>query len=163
MYTKPCVADKFDLPLVLETNRMRLRPLTIHDAVKDYDAVMTSEHRLKTVFEPDGEWPTGLTLQQNIAELGWHQTEFELRTSFAYTVVSLDETEVLGCMYIYPTDKDDYDVYCTMWVRESQADTGLDQHLFENVKAWLDESWPFANVAYPGSEMSWHDWIQGQS
>ncbi|MCP4386775.1 MAG: GNAT family N-acetyltransferase, partial [Gammaproteobacteria bacterium] len=84
MYNQPIVADDFEVPEVMETERIRLRPLTIHLAVKDYDAVMTSEKRLRTVHDPGGEWPQGLTLEQNIIELGWHQSEFQLRTSFAY-------------------------------------------------------------------------------
>jgi hypothetical protein len=105
MYNLPLVPEDFDVPEILETQRMRLRPLTINDAVKDYEAVMTSEERLRSVFDPGGDWPSGLTLEQDIIELGWHQTEFQLRTSFAYTVVSLDESEVLGCIYNLPNTK----------------------------------------------------------
>jgi hypothetical protein len=36
----------FDGPELLETDRFRIRPLTIHDVVKDYDAVMTSREHL---------------------------------------------------------------------------------------------------------------------
>lgn len=150
MYNHPIVPDNFEVPESLETDRMRLRPLTVADTVKDYDAVMTSEHRLRTLFHPGGEWPRGLTLEQDLIELGWHQTEFQLRTSFAYTVVSLDESSVLGCMYIYPCRDGAADVEVTMWVRESEADTGLDQHLFESVKAWILASWPFSNPVFPG-------------
>lgn len=32
----------FEPPKLLETERFRLRPITIHDVVKDYEAVMTS-------------------------------------------------------------------------------------------------------------------------
>lgn len=158
MYNRPLVPDNFSVPEVLETPRMRLRPLTINDAVKDFDAVMESENRLRTVFEPGGEWPSGLTLEQNMIELGWHQTEFQLRTSFAYTVVNLDETKVLGCMYIYPTTKPGYDVEITMWVRQSQVADGLDAHLFETVERWIAESWPLQNPAYPGRRISFDDW-----
>ena len=158
MYNPPIVPDDFQVPLVLETERMRLRPLTMADAERDYAAVMSSEHRLKTVFRENGDWPTGLTLDQNVMELGWHQTEFELRTSFAYTVVSLDESQVLGCMYIYPTSRGNYDVEVTMWVRESEADTGLDGHLFDTVSNWISSIWPFKNVAYPGRVISWNEW-----
>ena len=158
MYNPPIVPDDFQVPLVLETERMRLRPLTMADAERDYAAVMSSEHRLKTVFRENGDWPTGLTLDQNVMELGWHQTEFELRTSFAYTVVSLDESQVLGCMYIYPTSRGDYDVEVTMWVRESEADTGLDDHLFDTVSNWISATWPFRNVAYPGRIIGWEEW-----
>jgi hypothetical protein len=54
MYRVPLVPDDFDVPLRLETERLRLRPLLTSDAVKDYDAVMTSAERLQTVFR---SWP----------------------------------------------------------------------------------------------------------
>ena len=158
MYNPPIVPDDFEVPQVLETERMRLRPLTMADVEQDYEAVMSSEHRLKTVFRENGDWPTGLTLDHNVMELGWHQTEFGLRTSFAYTVVSLDESQVLGCMYIYPTKKGPYEVEVTMWVRESEANTGLDEHLFNNVFNWISTVWPFENVAYPGRHIGWQEW-----
>lgn len=158
MYNLPIVPDNFDVPQVLETASMRLRPLTINDAVKDYDAVMTSEERLRNVYDPGGEWPLGLTLEQDIIELGWHQAEFQLRSSFAYTVVSLDESEVLGCMYIYPTRKPGYDVEITMWVRQSRVEEGLDQHLFETVESWITDCWPFTSPAYPGRRIAFDEW-----
>ena len=158
MYNQPLVPDEFEAPSGLETPRMRLRPLTINDAVKDFDAVMTSAERLKTVFRPNGDWPTGLTLEQNLIELGWHQTEFQMGTSFAYTVVSLDGNEVLGCVYFYPTDRADHDVEITMWVRQSRVDEGLDAHLFETVEGWVAQHWPFRNPAYPGRKISFENW-----
>lgn len=158
MYNPSIVPDSFDVPQVLETARMRLRPLTINDAVKDYDAVMTSEAHLRNVYDPGGEWPLGLTLEQDIIELGWHQAEFQLRSSFAYTVVSLDESEVLGCMYIYPSRKPGYDVEITMWVRQSRVEEGLDQHLFETVESWVADYWPFTSPAYPGRRITFDEW-----
>jgi hypothetical protein len=158
VYNLPLVPDDFDVPKLVQTDRLRLRPLTIHDAIRDFDAVVTSEERLRTIFDPGDDWPSGLTLEQNIIELGWHQTEFQLRTSFAYTVVSLDETEVLGCVYIYPSLKDEYDAEITLWVRQSRVAEGLDQHLFETVESWIAEMWPFKKPAYPGRHISFEDW-----
>ena len=131
MYPFPLVPDDFDVPEVLETERLRLRPLTIHDVVKDFAAVMESEDRLREEFEPDNDWPSGLTLEQDLIDLGWHQREFQERSSFAFTVVDLDESCVLGCMYIYPTKKPGYDADISMWVRDSQVDSGLEEHLFD--------------------------------
>ncbi len=158
MYNPPLVPGGFDVPEVLETPRMRLRKLCVKDAEKDFDAVIASEERLRTVFRPGGHWPLGLTLEQNIAELGWHETEFNLRTSFAYTVVDLDETEVMGCMYIYPTAKSRYDAEVTMWVRQSRVDEGLDNHLFETVERWIADVWPLQNPAYRGRRISHAQW-----
>ena len=158
MYKLPIIPNTFILPTVLETQRMRLRPLTIQDVVRDYEAVMESEERLRTVFRPHGEWPAGLTLEQNTIELGWHQVEFQERTSFAYTVENLAATKILGCMYIYPTLKQGYDVEISMWVRQSQVDSGLDEHLFETVEGWINEVWPFQNPGYPGRTISFDEW-----
>ena len=158
MSAKTFVPAGFAVPERLETARLCLRPLTIHDAVKDYDAVMTSSERLRTVFRPGGDWPLGLTLEQNLIELGWHQREFQCRRSFAYTVVSPDESQVLGCLYFYPTQKDSYDVEILMWVRETEAETGLDAHLYETVKRWVETTWPFEAPAYPGREIPWETW-----
>ena len=66
----------FPVPEVLETDRLRLRMLTVNDVVKDYDAVMTSiEHLQKTKpFGPNHKWPTtDLTFEQDLVDLGWHQ------------------------------------------------------------------------------------------
>ena len=127
MYNAPIVPDDFIVPAWLETSRMRLRSLTIDDAVQDFEAVVTSETRLRTLYDPGSEWPKGLSLSQNMIELAWHQVEFQLRTSFAYTVVPPDESAVLGCLYIYPTAKRGHDVEITMWVRESEASSGHQQ------------------------------------
>ena len=63
------VADDFVVPQVLETSEFRLRMLTIHDLVKDYDAVMSSAEHLKAVW-PDSGWPEGLTLEEDLIDLG---------------------------------------------------------------------------------------------
>lgn len=47
------------IPQGFDTDRLRLRPLTIHDAVKDYEAVMSSRAELWEVFGPGTEWPAG--------------------------------------------------------------------------------------------------------
>ena len=102
--TYPFVPADFEIPSVLETESYRLRMLTINDLVKDFDAVISSSEKLKGIW-PDSTWPSGLTLEENLIDLGWHQREFTKRRSFAYTVVALDETKVLGCVYINPTIK----------------------------------------------------------
>lgn len=157
MYNEALVPSDFVVPLKLETSRLRLRPLTIDDAEKDYDAVMSSVEHLQATMRGE-DWPAGLTLKTNISELGWHETEFHLRTSFAYTVVALDESEVLGCVYIYPARKRDYDAQVWMWVRESTLAEGLDDHLYKAVKEWIDSLWPFERPAYPRREIALDTW-----
>ena len=86
----PFVPAEFKVPAKLETKEFRLRMLTVNDVVKDYDAVMTSVEHLKTIW-PGGSWPVGLTFEQDLIDLGWHQKEFQTRRSFAYTVVTPSE------------------------------------------------------------------------
>ena len=100
------VAPDFIVPERLESGRFVLRPITIHDVVKDYDAVMTSVDHIAGVFGPDTHWPAPeLTLEQDLIDLAWHQKEFQIRSSFTYTVVTPDESAVLGCVYLLPSLK----------------------------------------------------------
>ncbi len=92
------VPKNFDVPMVFKTKHFYIRMLTINDVTKDYDAVISSiEHLQKTKpFGPKHKWPDkNITLEQDLIDLGWHQKEFQNRTSFAYTVFSLDEDECL--------------------------------------------------------------------
>jgi hypothetical protein len=41
-----------EVPELLETGRFRIRPLTIHDLVRDYDAVVTSRQHPWEQFGP---------------------------------------------------------------------------------------------------------------
>ncbi len=156
---RPFVPKDFQVPATLETAEFRLRMLTIHDVVKDFDAVITSVDHLKIIW-PGGKWPEGLTLEQNLIDLGWHQKEFQIRRSFAYTVVSLSEETVKGCVYIEPTRKSGYDAEAYLWARQSELANGLEERLYNAVREWLDEQWPFENVAFPGRGIPWDRWSE---
>jgi hypothetical protein len=131
--------------------------LTVDDVVKDYDAVMTSVDHLTKVW-PGSGWPEGLTFEQDLIDLGWHQREFQIRRSFAYTVVNLSESKVLGCVYVNPTRKRGYDAEVYLWVRKSELGNGLDSRLLVAVTGWLEKEWPFKNAAFPGRDIDWRTW-----
>ena len=151
---KPMVPADFVVPTSLETSEFRLRTLTVNDVVKDYDAVMTSINSIQGVFGKGSNWPTvALTLEQDLIDLGWHQKEFQRRSSFAYTLMSLDENRCLGCMYIYPSDRDEFDAQVIFWVRESESKSGLERRLFEIIKKWMQEKFLFKNIDYPGRDL----------
>jgi len=154
---RPFVPTEFVVPNEFATANFTLRMLSIDDVEKDFEAVTSSAERVSKVW-PDSGWPAGLTLRQNLIDLGWHEKEFQNRTSFAYTMVSPDESQVLGCVYFYPTEKAEYDAEVFLWVRESEAATDLDEELFEAVQRWLATDWPFHRPAYPGRTISWEEW-----
>ena len=144
------VPSSFKVPPTLETERFRLRMLSVDDVEKDYEAVIESQELLRS---GGGSWPRdGFTIEENLADLERHQQEFLNREAFAYTVVSLDESRVLGCVYINPARKIGADAEVYMWARKSEHDLGLDRVLFQTVKRWIGELWPFDIVVYPGRE-----------
>jgi hypothetical protein len=151
------VPDDFVVPAQLDTPEFRLRMLTIHDVVQDYEAVTSSEAHLRSVW-PDSKWPQGLTLEQNLIDLGWHQKEFQRRSSFAYTVVAPDESRVIGCVYLYPSTRRGYDAEAYLWARQSELASGLERRLYATVQDWIARDWPFGTVAYPGRDIDWDSW-----
>ena len=83
-----------------------------------------------------------------------------MRTSFVYTVVNPDQSLCLGCVYIFPSPKVTFDAAVFLWVRDSVYNHGLDEVLYCFVKNWLEETWPFKAVAYPGRDLTWEVWNQ---
>ena len=135
------VPDDFDVPDGVEHERFRLRMLTVDDVVKDFDAICDRvDHKGETLppFVP--------TISLNLVDLGWHQKEFALRRSFAYTVVAPDESVVLGCVYVMPSET--HDALVRLWVRRSAYDEGLDPVLEATVRAWVADRWPFTTVSF---------------
>ena len=156
--THPFVDDDFSVPEVLETSEFRLRMLTINDVDKDYAAVMSSVEHLRNVWPGSGWPPDGLTIEDNLIDLGWHIKEFTNRTSFAYTMVTLDESKVIGSVYVSPTRKRGFDAVVYLWVRESELASGLDDRLFDTVVEWLNERWEFRSQGFPGRMIGWEEW-----
>ena len=110
---------------------------------------MSSWKHLRNPLD-DNSWPKqNMTLEEDLQDLQIHQDEFVKRVAFAYTVMSLDESICLGCVYINPSEKKDFDTEIYLWARESELKNGLEELLFETVKNWVDEKWPFMKAAFP--------------
>ncbi len=131
-----------------------LRPLTIHDVVRDYDAVMTSQPELWERFGSLWGWPAAdLSLEQNLIDLAWHQKEAQRGSSFAYAVLNPEGTQQLGCVYIDPPFQPGYQAAVLYWVRTSALSTGLEATLAEVVRQWVTTAWCLHPVEYPGREV----------
>ena len=148
MYSRPIVPENFKVPLEHKTQEFTLRPLSVKDVIRDFEAVMNSTDHLKGLLDNSG-WPIGLTMEENLIDLGWHQREFTLRHSFAYTVLSPNEEECLGCCYIYPSDKPENDVQAFYWIRKERLADGLEERLGIVFTEWLKKDWPFNNIGFP--------------
>ena len=135
------VPADFAVPTGLEHERFRLRMLTIDDVVKDFDAICD-----RVDHNGSPRPPFVMTVAENLVDLGWHQKEFQLRRSFAYTVVAPDESQVLGCVYVNPSET--HDARVTLWVRKSAFEAGLDPVLEGAVRDWIATAWPFERVPF---------------
>ena len=153
----PFVPPTFQIPDSLVTSEFTLKPLSVDHVVMDYDAVMTSVEHLKGVW-PGGTWPQGLTLKQNLIDLGWHEKDFQLRQAFAYTVLDPDGSRVAGCVYINPSRRHGHDAVIYLWARQSELASGMEDRLYTEVRRWLATAWPFKSLAFPGRGVSWDGW-----
>lgn len=141
------VPADFVVPEQLETEQYQLEPLAESHTRLDYAAVMETQQRLRA-GAPNG-WPAeGFTLEENRQDLIKHEREFAERSNFAFTVLALDRSEVLGCVYLNPAAEGGDGVDVHMWVREREYERGLDQHLHRHIDAWLRSDWPFETINY---------------
>jgi hypothetical protein len=141
----PFVPDDFEVPLELVTDQFRLEPLGPEHNERDHEAWMSSiDHIRATPGFPHGDWPTEMSLAENLEDLVRHAADFVARTGFTYSV--LDGDDVIGCVYLYPTSDGEHDVAARSWVSASRSE--LDQVLYEMVSAWLSEAWPFQRPLY---------------
>ena len=141
------VPDAFEPPAGLDHESFRLRPLGPEHNESDYAAWTSSiEHIHATPGYEGAKWPHPMTLEQNRADLIEHADEFAARKGFTYTVLALDDETVIGCLYIYPSDRPGVDAKVRSWVRA--ADARLDPVLYRVVTDWFATSWPFERIDY---------------
>ena len=141
------VPMEFDPPTQLVTDQFRLEPLGPQHNEADLAAWTSSvAHIRSTPGYPDGNWPPvdGMTLERNLQDLTRHAADFEKRTGFTFSVLQPDGSNVIGCVYIYPTTEPGYQAEVQSWVRADHAQ--LDSVLADAVAAWLDSDWPWERV-----------------
>ena len=90
-------------------------------------------------------------------------SEWELSLSYTYTVMSLDGSTCLGCVYVMPPEKAGFDAQVIYWARSGQptpaGTASLTAHLGDALEAWLaSDAWPFKRVAWPGRKIPWAEW-----
>lgn len=73
-----------------------LEPLGPQHNERDYEAWGSSiDHIRSTPGLADWDWPTPMSLEQNLGDLEGHARDFRKRTGFTYSI--LDADEVIGC------------------------------------------------------------------
>lgn len=91
--TAPSVPDR------LGVAGFDLATLTRYDLEPDLAAVMESIDLLAGMFGDD--WPLGMTREQDLADLLWHEEETRTGRSFAW-VIRTAAGDYAGCAYLKP-------------------------------------------------------------
>ncbi|MBK5307096.1 MAG: hypothetical protein JJD92_10450 [Frankiaceae bacterium] len=141
------VPSEFEPPTSLVTEQFRLEPLGPQHNQPDLAAWTSSiEHIRSTPGYPDGNWPppSGMTLEQNLNDLRRHAGDFTRGAGFTFTVLDPSDSDVIGCVYLYPSRSDEWDVTVQSWVRADRA--ALDVPLADAVSHWVATDWPWARV-----------------
>ena len=141
------VPDTFNVPRSLAGPGFRLEPLGPVHNDRDHAAWMSSIDHIRSTPGADrwrDKWPVPMSLEENLGDLVKHAGDFERRSGFTYSI--LDGDEVIGCVYIYPSQRRGYDAEVTSWVRASRA--GMDARVWRYVSKWIERDWPFANPYY---------------
>lgn len=89
-------------------------------------------------------WPTPMSLEQNMADMEMHYKEFVDRKSFTYSI--LDGDDVIGCVYIYPSESGGFDADVRSWVSAKREE--MDVVVWRTLSEWLTSVWPFAVIDY---------------
>jgi hypothetical protein len=152
----------FQAPARLElVTGHHLRQIRADDLTIDYPAVMGSQPRLWATFGPVWGWPPAdMTEAQDREDLERHADEMTRNESFNYAILDVEETALLGCVYIDPPEAEGSDAEVCWWVVDEQVGSDLDAALLPAVEHWLAESWPLQRPRIVGRDISWEDWQQ---
>ena len=146
MRPHPDFAD-WTIPPAHDLPSAHLRMLTVADLDEDMDAILESAEALVGTFGDD--WPRGLTKDEDLVDLAWHQREFTSQRSFAWVVRDPATGRYEGCAYVFPVigTRGKADVY--LWLRTgSLLDAGIARSEF---RSWLESAhWPDIAWTWPG-------------
>ena len=144
------LAPQYEVPVGLANSKHTIQPLTTAVAGIDWVAVCSVVPRVRSlqVVPPGFDGIEPPTVFQNVIDLCWHERETGRRTTLAYTVLSPDSQSCLGCIYMYPSTLSGIDAEIYMWATQE----GVEPELYDTVRVWVDEAFPFRRVAYPGRD-----------
>lgn len=158
----------------IRTDQFTIRPIRTDDAALDYDAVMESREFLRRWNQ--STWPEDdFTVEDNTGDMQDMQTRHDAGYAFGYTVMNPDESQCLGCIYVFApdakwlapaeatpvTDGDAWssvDAVIMFWVRASHLAEGLDRTLLEVIRPWFAHEWSFGRHVYAVAE-SFHEQV----
>jgi hypothetical protein len=63
---------------------------------------------------------------------------------YTFTVLNPGDNDVIGCVYLYPSPSEEWDVKVQSWVRADRS--SLDLPLADAVARWLATDWPWERL-----------------
>lgn len=137
-----------------------VRPLVPSDAELDHAAVMASREFLFH-WEQDPPYPPeDFSVAGNLVDLEKMDEAHQNGSRYTYSVLTADESQVLGCVYLLPnddrlyrtaevtshdgTDLSTVDVTVSFWVRPATWADGFERTLLSATLDWLRGDWSFA-------------------
>jgi len=137
-----------------------LRPIRATDVDLDMPAVMGSRERLWSIYGVAWGWPPAhMTHEMDREDLARHEAEIEAHESFNYALFDLDETVLLGCVYVDPPEKEGADAEISWWVVDELVGTDVERALDDLVPRWIASAWPLTAPRYVGRDLSWDQWL----
>ena len=73
-----------------------------------------------------------------------HASDFENRDGFTYSI--LDGDDVIGCMYLYPSQDAAHDAHMKWWVTVGRSE--MTPIVGPVLDGWLVAVWPFENPSF---------------
>ena len=122
-----------------------LTPLAHAFVDEDYAAVLATAPLFDGIF---GTWPEGLTLEDNLIDLAWHDREFTARRSFSWIVRDAQETYI-GCFYLFPELGTRGRTKAALWLCDVSGRVSVAETLKVALASWLATNLP------PGIEVAW--------
>ena len=122
-----------------------LTPLTHAFVDEDYAAVMATAPLFDGIF---GTWPEGLTREDNLIDLAWHDREFTARRSFSWIVRDVQEAYI-GCFYLFPELGMRGRAKAVLWLCDIPARVSVASQLKDALSNWLADNLP------PGIAIEW--------
>jgi hypothetical protein len=138
--------DGRPLPRSASLGRFSLDILTPADVDEDFAVVVESAPVLQGIFGND--WPRGLTLEKNLADLTRHQREFDGDFAFAW-IVRDSGGGYLGCAYLRPVAGRTGAAEVFTWIRRRPDRLELLAAFNAALAGWLAASLP------PGYATTW--------
>ncbi len=153
------IPDDFEPPVLVEADSFKLLPLGPELVDVDFAAYMSSIEHLQETFTRSTGWPHDkITDEEAMQDMLNEEGRFNRRESFAYAVLTKDGEREMGCVYVRPSSKPGYEAEVSLWVTKADFDAGFDATLYDWTVKWIEQSWPFAEVAYPGRAIEWSAW-----